>query len=214
LLLPIEAVHSAIYACRLADGTVTFQDTVCTEAPKAEVQKTVKKNDIPFDIEKTWFDEPAVVPDRAICTKTGCHCDMFSRKFKSGLSLAIADALYLDGSWHRLDSTLMQLEQTDLSFVDQSDLMKERDEAACNILMSQQTLRMFGKDVLRELRNKKRYAEDRGLDDPADCDAGDDLVCEYTDLIMVYDRLQLDIRALRTRGRLDSEDELANSEEL
>lgn len=211
-LLPQNA-YSTINACRLADGTVTFQDTACPVIPKAKVKKAPKKAAIPFGIEKTWFDMPAVVPDRAICTDSGCHCGMFSRKFKNGLPLAIADALYLDGSWHRLDSTIVQLQDESLSSIAQADLRKARDEAACNILMSQQVLRSFGDDVLRELRDKKRYAEDRGLDDPAECDAGDTLVCSYTDLIMVYERIQSDIKAMRGRARIESDDEtVANSD--
>lgn len=212
-LLPAHTVSSAIHTCTLADGTVTFQDTTCVVIPKAKAEKVRKKAAIPFGMEKTWFDTPAVAPDRAICTKTGCHCDMFSRKFKNGLHLAIADALYLDGSWHRLDSSIMLLEDNTLGSVDRADLRKARDESACNVLMSQQVLRLFGDDVLRELRNKKRYAEDRGLDNPADCDAGDDLVCSYTDLITLYERIQSDIKALSSRARVTSdEDTLATTE--
>lgn len=132
---------------------------------------------------------------------------MFSRKFKDGLPLAIADALYLDGSWHRLDSTVLQLEKDDLSSIDRADLRNERDEAACNILMSQKMLRVFGPDILRDLRNKKRYAEDRGLDDPADCVSGDEVACTYTDLITLYERIQMDIKALRSRSRIASDDD-------
>ena len=208
LLIPVHSVYSAIHQCRLADGTITFQDTACPIIPKAKAEPTEKKKTIPFGIEKTWFDTPSVVPDRAICTKTDCHCGMFTREFKSGLSIAIADALYLDGSWHRLDSTLQQLESNTLNAIERADLRQERDEAACNVLMSQQMLRLFGSEVLRDLRTKKRYAEDRGWDDVERCDAGDDMVCEYTDLITLYQRIQADIKALRNRGRLASEDEL------
>lgn len=212
-LLPAPTANAAIHACRLADGTVTFQDTACAVVPKAKAKKANKQPTIPFGIEKTWFDTPPVVPDRAICTKTECHCGMYSRKFKGGLPIAIADALYLDGSWHRLDSTLLQLEDTSLNSIAKADLRKARDEAACNILMSQQILRTFGDEVLRELRDKKRYAEDRGLDNPADCDAGDNLVCSYTDLITVYERIQVDIRAMRGRARVESDDdEVASTE--
>lgn len=138
---------------------------------------------------------------------------MFSRKFKGGLPQAIADALYLDGSWHRFESTMMQLEQAELTAFARADLRKERDEAACNVLISQKILRLFGAQVLRELRAKKRYAEERGLDDPAACDSGDDLACTYTDLIAVYERIQADIKSMSGRARFESdEDDLAVSE--
>jgi len=215
-LIPVHSVTSAIHACRLADGTVTYQDTECAVIPQAEAKPQKKTAQIPFGIDSTWFDAPSVVPDRAICTKNGCHCGMFSRKFKGGLPLAIADALYVDGSWHRLESTVMQLDlgQDTLSSIDKRDLRIERDEAACNILMSQKTLRLFGPDVLSELRDKKRYAEDRGLDDTEKCDAGDDLVCNYTESITLYQRINSDIKALRIRSRIasDENDVLATSD--
>jgi len=140
---------------------------------------------------------------------------MFTRKFENGLPFAIADALYLDGSWHRFDNTLIALEALDLNATKRRSLRLERDEAACNILMSQKTLQLFGADVLRELRNKKRYAEDRGLDDPMDCDAGDALVCSHTDLIDVYERIRSDIKALSNRERIGLDEDkgvLATSE--
>lgn len=203
----MHSVSSAIHSCQLADGTVTFQDTACPIIPVAKAKAAPKKKSIPFGIEKTWFDAPSHVPDRASCTKTECHCGMFTRKFENGLPFAIADALYLDGSWHRFDSTLLSLEELNLNATKRRELRLERDEAACNILMSQKTLQLFGADVLRELRNKKRYAEDRGLDDPADCDAGDMLVCTHTDLIDVYQRIRSDIKALSTRGRVASDED-------
>jgi len=127
------------------------------------------------------------------------------------LPLAIADALYLDGSWHRLENTLLQLDMPGKNTFELPDLQKERDEAACNILMSQKTLRLFGDEVLRELRTKKRYAEERGLDNPEDCDNGDDTVCSYTDMIMLYDRIQGDIKGLKRNSR-ESDDTLESAE--
>ncbi len=133
---------------------------------------------------------------------------MYSRKYKNGLPLAIADALYLDGSWHRLESTLIALELPDKNVFERADLRKERDEAACNILMSQKTLRLFGTKVLTDLRQKKRYAEERGLDNPEDCDAGDTMVCTYTEMVQLYDRIQGDIKALRRNARITEEQSL------
>ncbi len=200
-LLPTQFASAAIHACKLADGTTTYQDTACIVIPKAKPKSAATKDVIPFGIETSWFDTPPVVPDRAVCTEAGCHCGMFSRKFKSGLSLAIADALYLDGSWHRLESTLTQLDLPDNNDMERADLRNARDESACNILMSQKILRLFGKQVLRDMRNEKRYAEDYGLDDPADCDAGDMRACEYTDLITTYKRILSDIKSLTRRSR-------------
>ena len=199
-------VDAAIHACKQADGSVTFQDSACPVVVKKAPKVSSVASSIPFGLDKSWFEKPEVAPDRAICTEAGCHCDMYSRTFDSGLPLAVADALYLDGSWHRLDIKMDQLSNEPGNAVTRSDLNREIDEAACNILMSQQTLRLFGTKTLRALRDQKRYAEDRGLDNPDDCDAGDDLVCKYTDTIAIYERIQADIRSLKLNEKQNSMD--------
>lgn len=213
LWLLSTSTQAGIRACKQADGSVVFQDSACEIIKKAQTNTKSQEASIPFGIEKSWFDKPPVVPDRAICTTNGCHCGMFSRKFKHGLPLAIADSLYLDGSWHRLESTLQQLQLSTNSSIELADLRRERDEAACNILMSQRTLRLYGAEVMKTLNTKKRYAEDRGLDDPADCEAGDMVVCEHTDSITLFERMKSDIRSLTVSPRVSQtqQDTLANS---
>jgi len=142
-------------------------------------------------------------PDGSIVYQDS-HCDLYSRKFENGLPLAIADALYLDGSWHRFEMKQTQLEQAAGDPPKLVTIQKEINEAACNILMSQKILRAYGQDTIVELRKKKRRGEDLGLDDPDECDAGDEEVCEYVEAISIYQRMQSDIRALRTTNRHDS----------
>lgn len=193
-----------IKVCKLSDGTVVFQDTECAVIPKtAENTSATGPKTIPFGIEKSWFDEPPVMPARAACNDSGCQCGDNRRKFDSGIAMALADALYLDGSWHRLEATLAEMARSSFNHPEIDDLSRQRDEAACNILMSQLTLRMFGEQTLAQLRAKKRYAEDRGLDNPDDCDAGDISICEYTDNIALYHRLLSDIKALATMARVE-----------
>jgi len=211
-LMSVTTASAGIRACKQADGSVVFQDSVCEVVQQVQT-KSREQGRIPFGIEKSWFDTPSVVPDRAICTPSGCHCGMFSRKFKYGLPLAIADSLYLDGNWHRLESTLMRLELESNSSIELADLRRERDEAACNILMSQKTLRLYGNEVMKELNAKQRYAEERGLDDPAECDAGDLVVCEHTDSITLFERIKNDIRSLKNSPRVsdDEQQQMANT---
>jgi len=187
--------------CTLADGSVVFQDTACTVEPKPAAKPVSIANTIPLGIEESWFDSPGIKPNETVCTQRGCDCGKYFREFKNGLPMAIADALYLDGSWHRLEAKLSQLEITALGSAEYELLKAERDEAACNISMSQKTLRMFGEKTLAKLRGQKRHAEDMGWDNPEDCDAGIARVCEHTDNIALYNRIRSDIRALSIAAR-------------
>jgi len=182
----VQLTHAGITKCTLADGSIVFQDTVCTVIPKPEVKTEPPIKTIPFKMDKTWFDAPSVVPHQVVCTKSGCECGAYYREFDSGLATAIADALYLDGSWHRLEQTLSEIKLSELRSPRYFELARERDEAACNILMSQKTLRMFGERALAELRTKKQHAETNGLDKPDECDAGNLDICEHTNDIALY----------------------------
>ena len=200
-LLPVP-VQAGIKACTLADGSIVYQDTACIVTPKANTTSAPLTKAVPLGIDKTWFDKPTIAPNQAECTQTGCDCGEYYREFKNGLAMAVADALYIDGSWHRFDAKMSQMKLTNKNTAKYDDLRTERNEAACNILMSQKTLRMFSKLVLAQLRTQKRFAEDMGWDDPADCENGDLGVCEHTDNIALYNRILSDVVALRKVGRI------------
>lgn len=203
--LAVQLTHAGITKCTLADGSIVFQDTVCTVIPKPEVKTEPPIKTIPFKMDKTWFDAPSVVPHQVVCTKSGCECGAYYREFDSGLATAIADALYLDGSWHRLEQTLSEIKLSELRSPRYFELARERDEAACNILMSQKTLRMFGERALAELRTKKQHAETNGLDKPDECDAGNLDICEHTNDIALYNRILADIQALSGTARTNDD---------
>jgi len=204
-ILPAHGLNAGITACKLADGSVVFQDTACIVTPEHRADKKPTNRPIPLGIEKTWFDQPSVVPHLVACSSLGCDCGEYFREFKNGLPIAVADALYLDGSWHRLEATLAQLELTSKGSLEYHELADERDEAACNILMSQKTLRMFGQKAVDMLRTRKRYAEDMGWDNPNDCDAGLPNRCDHSDNIALYHRILSDSKALGRTARIGND---------
>jgi len=164
-LFPAKNLFAGITTCTLDDGSVVFQDTACAAIPEPITKTTPVANIVPLGIDKSWFDTPGDIPYRADCTRAGCDCGEYYREFKYGLAQAIADGLYLDGSWLRFDATVNQLELTthDHSSIEYHDLLKERNEAACNILMSQKTLQLYGKHALKQLQTQKRKAIDMGV---------------------------------------------------
>lgn len=197
LMLPGQTAFAGIFSCPTTDGSVTFQDTPCVVTKKPEQTKKKKRlARIPFGIHESWFERPQIVPDDAYCSKSGCQCDAYSRDFDSGLALAIADALYLDGSWHRLTGKLSEFNNHFGSAAEKQHLKLDVNEAACNILMSQKILKLYAEDALKDLKRDKRYAEDRGWDNYDDCLEGNTTACEYADKTALYDRIQIDIKNL------------------
>ncbi len=201
LLYP-QALHAGINACKLADGSTVFQDSPCQIVPKATTtNKARQSRKIPFGIHASWFEKPSHAPDRAFCNPRGCDCGEFKRQFKYGLAQAVADAMYMDGNWHRHHSVDERLSNIGSNSSKRYDLQKEAEEAACDILMSQNVLKQYAPDVLADLRKQKRSAEDLGLDNPDDCDGSDSPVCDAINAIMLYERLQIDLRVLRTTDK-------------
>lgn len=196
LLLPSQTAFGGIFSCPTADGSVTFQDTPCAVSKKPKKTEKKKVARVPFGIHESWFEKPEIVPDDAYCSEKGCQCDSYARDFDSGLALAIADALYLDGSWHRLTGKLSEFNNHYGSSADQQHLKLDVNEAACNILMSQKILKLYAEDVLKDLKRDKRYAENRGWDTYDECLDGNTTACDYADKTALYDRIQTDIKTL------------------
>ena len=198
LLVVSSPVSAAIYACKTPSGT-TFQDNPC-KLVAASADKTVKKkqfNKLPVDIEKSWLEKPISATYTAWCDKNGCECGPYDRVFDAGMVLAVADALYLDGSWHRYDSYSLQLVQEQHDGSKKIAINTALDEAACNILMSQTILRKYTGAALKELRASKREAEDRGYDTPEACGLEDTEACEIYSKYELYQRMMQDIKALK-----------------
>jgi len=204
LLAVSSPVSAAIYACKTPTGT-TFQDNPCKLVTASE-NKTVKKkqfNKLPIDIEKSWLEKPVGATYTAWCDRNGCECGPYERVFDAGLVLAVADALYLDGSWHRHDGYSLQLAQEQHDGSKKIEIKAAMDEAACNIRMSQTILHKFTGRALKELRKSKRDAEDRGYDTPEACGLDDMDACEIYSKYELYQRMMQDIKALKLPRETD-----------
>ncbi len=133
--------------------------------------------------------------------------------------MAVADALYMDASWHHYDLTEQAWRDTPIKSSKRYDRHSEMIEASCMVLMSQQILKQFAEDTAAKLRVQARHAEDRGYDIPDACDSGDMEACEYYDALMLYQRLSKDSKALRLSrdsisNDIASNDDISNGKEL
>lgn len=192
---------SAIYACQVGQNTV-YQDAPC---PFKKSPKPANKvsNGYPLAIHESWFEIPGQAQERAFCDRRGCECGRFVKKHQDSLIKAIADALYMDGSWHRYVSNYEAWLQTPASSPESFEAREHMLEASCDVMMSQTLLRKYADDAIAMLRKHMRTAEERGYDIEQPCLDGIPEACELFELVQYYKQIQADSTSLR-RSRLDS----------
>ena len=161
--------HSAIFACESGNSTV-YQDVPCQIRQAADV--TVKKEfEYPLGMDASWFELPEQANERAFCDRRGCECGLIERKHQSSIALTVADALYMDGSWHRYHSSydkwLTAPASSSESYVHREEMLN----ASCHIMMSQLLLKKYADDVMDKLKERVKTAEERGFDSELPCEA-------------------------------------------
>ncbi len=201
ILTCAKSTHSAIFACQTGQDVV-YQDAPCAikKSPKL-VAKT--RNKYPLAIDESWFDIPEQAEERAFCDRGGCECGRIEKNHRNSLVQAIADALYIDGSWHRYTSSYEVWLNTPTSSADSYEAREQMLEASCDVMMSQTLLRNFAEAAMAVLRKQVRTAEERGYDIEQPCLEGIPEACEFFDYVQYYKRIQADSASLR-RSRFDS----------
>ena len=191
-----DKVLATIYTCPAADGSTIFQDRPCPQG-KTRIDESQVVHKLPLDIHPSWFEIPEQAEERAICDRRQCECGLQERKHGNSLARAVADALYMDGGWHRYQTSYLQWRDEPAASDKDPLLRASVQEAACSVMMSQQLLRDFAGEVIDELQRTARLAEARGFDTPEPCEAGVEQACEYLDSVELYQRLLIDAWALR-----------------
>lgn len=204
-----QNVHAAIFACQSGEAVV-YQDRPC---PQQKSTASTKKSayHFPLGMHESWFDLPPQAEDRAFCDRRGCECGQIERKHHDSLIRSVADALYLDGSWHRyemaVDAWMESTGPTSANY----DLRAQVLESACEIMMSQVLLRNYAQSSLQALKKRAQTAEERGFDVELPCAQGIEQACSYYESVQLLNRLRRDAAAL-SRERVD--ETLAESDVL
>ena len=173
-----------------------FQDRPCPIKKQATAD-TRQAPQQPLLIHESWFELPEQANDRAFCDRRGCECGKFERKHQGALATAVADALYLDGSWHRYESSYLAWLDSPAGSAQGFDERDRMLEASCEVMMSQTLLRHYANDVVQVLARQVRTAEERGFDIEQPCLEGIDDACALYDSVQLYKRIQQDAAALR-----------------
>ena len=187
--------HSAIFACTSGNSTV-YQDVPCQirQAPDTTVQS---KPEYPLGMDASWFELPGQATERAFCDRRGCECGLIERKHQSSIALTIADAFYIDGSWHRYQSSYDKWLASPASSTESYEYREEMLNASCHIMMSQVLLKKYADDVMSKLKEQVKIARQRGFDSKQPCEQSIADACDYFKSTQLYARLQSDAAALR-----------------
>ena len=207
-LAPGTPAGAAIYVCATPGGGKQFQDRPCARARAPSAATPTARGRTPVGLHESWFVRPPGSDVVARCDDGGCRCDALDRPFDGGLALAVADALYVDGAWHRFETALAERAANAPDGPPPATLDRLVDEAACDVLISQRILRTHASAVLAELRRRARETEERGFDDGIACAAGDTIACEAEDALALYRRMVADLVALRAARGSDVDDAL------
>ncbi|MFK8083094.1 MAG: hypothetical protein AB8B97_22665 [Granulosicoccus sp.] len=187
--------EAAIFSCQSGDTTI-FQDRPC---PQKDPIKTTKapEQKFPLSIHESWFDIPERAEERAFCDRRGCECGRLEKIHQGSLAQSVADALYLDGSWHRYETSYQAWVEAPSSSSTSVALHQQMLEASCEIMMSQTLLHTYAATVMRVLQKRTRIAEERGFDIKQPCLEEVAEACAYYDSVQLLSRLRSDAFSLR-----------------
>ena len=190
-----SVAQPAVFACPSGESVI-YQDRPCPISKKKETEVT-SRNQFPLAIHPSWFDLPEQVEERAFCDRSGCECGRLEQRHEVSLIQSVADALYLDGSWHRYESSYQKWLASPASSWESRQQREQMLDASCHIMMSQLLLRKYADDIIEILKKRVRAAEERGFDIALPCEQGDAKACDYFASVEMYSRILRDAAALR-----------------
>ena len=202
LLWPAVHAQAAIYACPTANGDTKFQDRPCeivkAEDPTKTETETTKRSEYPLGLHPSWFISPQFAPQPAYCDRLGCDCATQTCNFRRGLGKAVADALFLEATWHRYSEQVIRMETDPPEGLAYLQLQVDIEELACDIQMSQATVRNYAARAVKQLEMKANQAEERGNTDYSQCVELNSSVCDDVDDYQLYQRVLMDLETLRS----------------
>jgi len=207
-LLPSTNAHTAIYACPTGNGDTAYQDRPCAivKAPKksgstdsaSSTAHSDNQPEYPLGIHPSWFTPPALAPQPAYCDRLGCDCASQTRNFRHGLIAAVVDALFLEAAWHRYSSQITMKENEPPKGLRYLQLQIDIEESACEIQMSQTTIRNYAAHAVKKIEDKAELAEQRGNTDYSQCEDPSSSECADVEAYQLYKRVLMDLETLRS----------------
>lgn len=113
------------------------------------------------------------------------------------MASAVADALFLEASWHRYVQSVVKSETETLKGRARMEQEIEIAESACDLQMSQMTLKNYGELGLKQLETAAARADARGHVNVEQCDGTDSAVCDDVDAYQLHQRVLQDLQTLK-----------------
>ena len=154
---------------------MVFQDRPCriVEAvrPAPDVGRAIATG-----MHESWFERPESARGKATCTARQCACGSLVQRLNPDVVQAVAEALYIDGSWHGT-ARCRRAPEKDRTRRTARTSPVSSNGSHCEIMIAQLVLRRHARTAVRTLRRDVSDASARRPDDPASCDAGDLRAC-------------------------------------
>ncbi len=196
-----QDAQAAIYKCPVAGGGQVFQDTPCAKdvsKGKEPSLAAASRSETPLGMHPSWLATPEQSPQPAYCDRLGCDCASQSRNFRDGMAAAVADALFLEASWHRYVQSVIKSETGALKGRARMEQEIEIAESACDLQMSQTTLRNYGELGFAQLEAAAAKAKARGHVNYDQCDGSNSAVCDDVDAYQLHQRVLMDLETLKS----------------
>jgi len=188
-----------------------YKDRPCMIKPKTEepAKKTGadiagdydKDSPYPLGMDATWFETPEFATETAYCDRLGCDCGSESRNFRRGLNAAVLEALFLEASWHRYEIEVSEMQNGGLSGLEKLQKKFEVEASACDIQMSQLTLKQYADQALVDISEEAAIAKEKGDANKRLCDGGDGEACRAMNAGARLERFMMDLETLRTERK-------------
>jgi hypothetical protein len=195
--LPVNTGSAAIFACKDNNGTVVFQDRPCPVNPPVHSAATPKRQ-FPLGINESWFDQPDYVNDRPYCDRRSCECGQIERRHRGNLAHAVANALYLDGSWQRYEMAYQAWYDLPTPTAERYLKHSEMMQASCEIMISQKLLRDFAGNVVQDLDRQVKQVEAFEANSAETCQNNPHPACSLHESVRLYEQILTAAAALKT----------------
>lgn len=195
--IPVNTSSAAIFACKDHRGSVVYQDRPCPIEPP-ELSAALPKQQFPLGIHASWFDQPDHVNDRPYCDRRSCECGQVERRHRGNLPQAVANALYLDGSWQRYEMAYQAWYDLPASTSERYLKHREMMQASCEIMISQKLLRDFAGTVIQSLNRQVQQMEADDATADKSCHDDEQPACSLHESVLLYEQILMGAAALKT----------------
>ncbi len=144
-----------IFKCTTSEGKITFQQEPCESGVERKIES--KKKAQVSGIHSSWFDKPLYSVETARCTETGCICGERNKVYSQSIKYRVLNALRrLHSAWESHERSIKSHRSMTSSrnyARNYSRSNKSLLSSSCEVSISQETLKLYYKEVADDIIN-------------------------------------------------------------